>query len=454
MSVITRGFKNAFRNITRTISIVIILGLSTGLALSMLVANQAVSQKIESVQSSVGNTVSVSPAGARGFEGGGEPLTTEQITKLKALTNVTSVDVGLSDRLTTENTNLVSAVDAGSLGRRNSQNSGQSFEAPLSGNPNGGSSSSDSSSGVVRTFTPPVTINGTTNPSQLSSTMGGGANSSTLSLTSGELFAADSAENVALVGKTLAEKNNLSLGSTFTAYDQTITVVGIFDSGNTFSNNQVIVPLKTLQTISNQADAITSATINVDSITNVESVTAAAKTALGTTADVTNDSERAQQSIEPLKNIQTISLYSLIGAVAASSVIILLTMVMIVRERRKEIGVIKAIGASNRKVISQFMVEAVTLTLFGSVIGIVFGVLAGSPITRLLVNNSSSSSAGAGGRMGPGGAGRLLSTIQSNVGFSIVFYGLGAAILIALIGSAITSYFISKVRPAEVMRTE
>ena len=452
MSVISRGFKNAFRNVTRTISIVIILGLSTGLALSMLVANQAVSQKIESVQSSVGNTVSVSPAGARGFEGGGEPLTTEQITKLKALANVTSVDVGLSDRLTTENTNLVSAVDAGSLGQRNSNNSGQSFEAPPSGGPDQGSSSSNSN--VVRTFTPPVTINGTTNPSQLSSTMGGGASSSTLSLTSGELFAADSTENVALVGKTLAEKNSLSLGSSFTAYGQTIKVTGIFDSGNTFSNNQIIVPLKTLQTISSQADTVTSATVNVDSITNVESVTAAAKTALGSAADVTNDSERAQQSIEPLKNIQTISLYSLIGAVAASSVIILLTMVMIVRESRREIGVIKAIGASNRKVISQFMVEAVTLTLFGSVIGIAFGFVAGSPITRLLVNNSSSSPSGAGGRMGTGGAGRLLSTIQSNVGFSIVLYGLGAAILIAIIGSAITSYFISKVRPAEVMRAE
>ena len=68
MSVITRGIRNAFRNLIRTFSIVVILGLSMGLALAMLVAYQAVGQKINSVKSSVGNTVSVSPAGARGFE--------------------------------------------------------------------------------------------------------------------------------------------------------------------------------------------------------------------------------------------------------------------------------------------------------------------------------------------------------------------------------------------------
>ena len=57
---------------------IVILGLSIGLALTMLVANQAVRQKITSVKSSVGNTVSISPAGVRGFEGGGTALTTEQ----------------------------------------------------------------------------------------------------------------------------------------------------------------------------------------------------------------------------------------------------------------------------------------------------------------------------------------------------------------------------------------
>jgi putative ABC transport system permease protein len=115
----------------------------------------------------------------------------------------------------------------------------------------------------------------------------------------------------------------------------------------------------------------------------------------------------------------------------------------------------------------QFVTEAVTFTLSGAVIGIVLGVVAGNPITRLLVNNSTgTTTAGPGGgfgratggiarRSGFGGGFRgSLSSIHASVGWSIILYGLAAAIIIAVVGSAIASFFIAKVRPAEVMRAE
>lgn len=452
MNVVTRGIRNAFRNTIRTVSIVIILGLSIALALAMLIARQAVSDKITSVKSSVGNTVSISPAGVRGFEGGGDALTETQLASVEKLAHVKSVTESLSDRLTTDNTNLKSAVDAGSLGKRFSDNSGQKVEGPTF------VMRDKNSDGTVTTsFTPPVTVLGTTDPSKsLSSSQGGG----TFTLKSGKTFASDSSENIAIVGSSIATKNNLKVGSTFTAYGKTITVTGIFDAGNTFSNNQIIMPLKTVQTLSDQAGAITSATVNVDSINNVESVTTAVKNKLGSKADVTNAAAEAENTIKPLENIQTISLYSLVGSVIAGSVIILLTMIMIVRERRREIGVAKAIGASNATIMVQFMTEAITLTVLGAVIGIALGVVAGNPITKMLVNNSTSGSdtVQQGGRMLSNGPIRGISdsvtNVTANVGWDIIIYGLGAAIIIAVVGSAIASYFIAKVRPAEVMRAD
>jgi len=74
MSVTTRGVKNAFRNTIRSISITAILALTIALALVMLLSLKAVDARIDDVKSSVGNTLTVSPAGARGFQGGGEPL--------------------------------------------------------------------------------------------------------------------------------------------------------------------------------------------------------------------------------------------------------------------------------------------------------------------------------------------------------------------------------------------
>jgi putative ABC transport system permease protein len=464
MNVITRGIRNAFRNQIRTFSIIVIVGLSIGLSLSMLVARQAVSDKITSVKSSVGNTVSVSPAGVQGFEGGGNALTTTETAKLDSLQHVTSVTETLSDRLTTDNTSLQSAVDAGSLGQRFSQNNGTGFsggQAPQmmtggSSTSSGTGTSTDTTgaTGTTRTFTPPVTVVGTTDPT--SSTTG------TITISDGKAFDSSSSENVALIGTSLATKNSLKVGSTFTAYGTTITVVGIYDTGSTFSNNQVLMPLKTLQTLSDQADAITSATVHVDSIDNVSSVTTAAKTALGDAADVTNDSATAETSVAPLENIRTITLYSLFGSVAAGAVIILLTMIMIVRERRREIGVIKAIGASNVNVMTQFASEAVTLTLLGSIVGIVMGIFASNPITKLLVTNSTSSTATQTGMGGPGGQGgrilggigRNVTNVTATVGWDIILYGLGVAVLIAIIGSALASFFIAKIRPAEVMRAE
>ena len=53
----------------------------------------------------------------------------------------------------------------------------------------------------------------------------------------------------ALLGTTLAEKNGLSVGSTFTIEDQTFTVQGLFDAGTAFGNNALYVTLPTAQTL-------------------------------------------------------------------------------------------------------------------------------------------------------------------------------------------------------------
>jgi putative ABC transport system permease protein len=461
MSPISRGIRNAFRNTIRTFSIVIILGISVGLSLSMLVARQAVQDKINTVKSSIGNTIAVSPAGLRGFEGGGEALTADDLAIVSKITNVTSIAETLSDRLTPTNTSLQSAIDAGSLGNRAQSNSGVGFEAPPSGEVPMKTDSSSSTTGmtqITRTFTPPVTIIGVNDAT--STTIYGG---DSVTFTSGEAIDATKDENVAVIGKSIAEKNSLVVGSTFTAYGKDIKVVGIYDTGNTFSNNGVIMPLVTLQRLSDQTGAITSATVTVNSVDNIDGAVTAIKIALSTKADVVSNQASAKTAIEPLESVKTISTYSLFGALGAGAVIILLTMMMIVRERRREIGVMKAIGSSNSKTILQFVSEAVTLTFLGLIVGTFIGIAAAQPITNVLVKNSSSSTASS--QRGPGmGMGRLgsatstalqsVKNVQASVGLSTVAYGIAIAFLIAVIGSAAPAYLISKVRPAEVMRAD
>lgn len=457
MNVFSRGMRNAFRNGVRTLSIVLILGLSIGLALSMLLARQAVDAKIESVKSSIGNTITVSPAGVRGFEGGGDPLTADQIASIKDTANVVSVAGTLSDRLTTDNSSLESAIEAGSIGERFGGGGGSPAPDATTG------SESTETMMPQRSFTPSVTVYGSSDTTTVNAI-------GVVTLSEGEQIDGAGSENVALIGADLAEANDLTVGSTFTAYNTQITVKGIISSdGNRFAGNAVILPLTTLQTLTDQVGAVTSAVVTVDSIDNLDTTVTALQTSLGDAADVVSEQTTAESAVTPLESIKSISVFGLIAAVVAGGVIIVLTMVMIVRERRREIGVMKAIGASDAKITLQFMAEAVTLTILAAVIGIVISILAANPITNALVTNASSSTqtttgmgTGPGGMMGGGRPSEAIASsvtnniqnITASISWDIVLYGVLTALLLAIIGSAVATSFITKVKPAEAIRAE
>jgi putative ABC transport system permease protein len=472
MNVISRGIRNTSRNVIRTFSIVIILGLSVGLALTMLVAHQTVNKKINTVKSTVGNTISISPAGIRGFEGGGSLLTTTELAKVSKLQHVVGVTETLSARLTSSDTSLSSPIQAGSFGRGQATINQQSDSSSSSTSTSGGGGGFGGGSFNPADIVIPVTALGTTNTSTLDLTDGGG----TVTITSGQQIDGSGSGNVAIIGSSLASKNNLKVGSTFTVYGTNVTVEGIFSAGNTFSDAELIMPLATVQKLASESGQVSDATATIDSVDNLTSTTSAITSTLGSSADVVNSQTTAEAAVQPLESIKSISVYSLVGAVIAGSVIILLTMIMIVRERRREIGVIKAIGGSNVSIMLQFAAEAVSLTIIGGVIGLIIGVVGSGPVTNLLVTNSSTSTTTTtsvsgrpgGGGFGGGGAGgggfsrhftnngavNDVKNLHAVVGWDIILYSFAAAILIALIGSLVASWLIARVRPAEVMRIE
>jgi len=454
MNVISRGVRNALRSPVRSGAIVLMLAISIGLVLAMLVARSSVNAKIDEVKATTATKITVNPAGIQGGMGGGSPLTADQVKTISSTAHVIGVVSTLTDQLGSSDTNLTPSFTLGSFGMRQ-----QRFE-----NGGSGSTPNEESNQTRKAPTPRTSVTGTTDPTTIVTSD---------KLTSGAMIDGNSSDNIALIGKTLADKNNLSVGSTFTAYGTTITVKGIFSSDNTFENNGIVMPLATVQTLTQQVGDVSNVVVTADSSQNVTGIVNSLKSSLGSAADITSQENEAQNSIQPLENIASLALTGVIGAAIAGATIILLSMIMIVRERRREIGVIKAIGGTNAKVIIQFMTEALTLTIIGGIVGLGIGVIASRPMTQSLVSsNTDTPTTGitrqVAGANGSGGihafAGNFrqvgsqlatnFKTINSTLTPQIFASSIGVIFLIAIIGSAIPAWSIARVRPAEVLRTE
>ena len=489
MSVLARSVGNAFRNKIRTAAVVAVLAVAIGLALAMLVANQAVGAKVQELNASVGTTLTVNPAGGQGFEGGGEPLTTAEAETAASVANVTAVVGTKALRLQTAtaatadsttgttqqagpgggfgpggqqaavSTNLTAAVDAGTLGNRN------------------GTAGSTGSTGTQPTRTLPITATGI--GAEVDST------GKALDITSGTgLGDYTASEAKALVGTSLAEKNALSVGSTFTIQDKTFTVAGIFDAGTTFGNNAVYVTLPEAQTLAETPDELSTMIVTVNSMENVDSTKAAVQDALGTDkADVTQGQRNLETAVSSLDSVKNISLIAFIAALATAGIIILLIMVMLVRERRREIGVLKAIGARNRTIGLQFVLESLVLVALGSVVGAVIASLASGGIASALISSNTTTTAATttqrggglagampnggvpgggigggfpgGGQGGPfGGASQLLTSVTASVSPGVLAAGIAAVFAVAIIGALVPALLTARIRPIEVLRGE
>ena len=168
-------------------------------------------------------------------------------------------------------------------------------------------------------------------------------------------------------------------------------VIGVMKDKGTvaFQNNddQILIPLKTMQKLIAGVNHVSMMRLKIDNQENIDRAMRDVKTTLRERHDITdqsgsNDDFTVRSSAQAMDMITTITnaLKFFLVAIAAMSLLvggigIMNIMLVSVTERTREIGLRKAVGANNKSIMIQFLMEAATITLSGGAIGVIIGSL-------------------------------------------------------------------------------
>jgi putative ABC transport system permease protein len=205
---------------------------------------------------------------------------------------------------------------------------------------------------------------------------------------------------VAVLGATTASDLGLdasSIGSTIQVGGLPFTVIGILQpkGGSGFQNpdDQVLVPLAAVSKYFVAGDSIRTIGVSVASADQMTEATNAItallrdRHELAATAAADFQVFNQTQLLDAASSISA-TLTLLLGGIASISLVvggigIMNIMLVSVRERTREIGIRKAVGARGRDILAQFLIEALTLSLLGGLIGIVLGLAVSALIGQL-----------------------------------------------------------------------
>ena len=129
-------------------------------------------------------------------------------------------------------------------------------------------------------------------------------------------------------------------------------------------------------------------------------------------------------------------------------------MLCTVREQTKEIGTLKALGASSTAILGQFMLEGILLSLIAGLVGIIIGTVGATSLANLLLPHPTQAGNSTLSSTGVSLTGATLASISVTITPELVLLGLGVAVLLGELGSLYPAWRAARTRPSEAMRYE
>ncbi len=210
------------------------------------------------------------------------------------------------------------------------------------------------------------------------------------------------AQRVVVIGEkardTFFGKNTKVVGEKIKIGQKTFKIVGVIRSGSAlfggFFNNTLFMPINVALHQMEGSPYIREIDISVHNTDlmneTIEQVSALLRDRHNLKANEENDfitssADDALTTVRTITNMLTLMI-SAIGAISlvVGGVGVMNIMLVSVTERTREIGLLKAIGALEKDILTQFLIEAMVMTVIGGVLGIILGVV-GAAIVSMAV---------------------------------------------------------------------
>lgn len=237
--------------------------------------------------------------------------------------------------------------------------------------------------------------------------------------------------NPLLLGSSAAEALNKNVGDTIRIMESAFRVVGIYETGQTLEDNGAVIPLSEAQELLGKSRQVSLFYIQLEDPSLRERITQRVERRF---PDLSLSGTQEFADKQLLGNAIQAYVWGIAGlAIIIGGVGMMNAQLMAVMERTREIGVLRAVGWSSRRVMAMILGESLLTGFLGGVIGVALGWLALA---------SFSNAAG------------FFGASTANITPQVLEQAFGTVLVLGLVGGLYPAWRASRLQPVEALRYE
>lgn len=241
-----------------------------------------------------------------------------------------------------------------------------------------------------------------------------------------------SSNNEVIIGKTAAQEMNKTVGDNISISNSTFKITGIYETGNFMDDRGIVMSLEGLQSLTNKTGEVSLIIVKADNGTDAASLATKIQNNYPnelTTSTSLSGMDRMNNGLDVINSGSwAVSLL----AMFVGGIIVIITMLKAVSERTREIGVLRAVGWTQKRIIAMIMGESIVLSFIAIFVGLVIGI---GTVELLSMTN-------------------ILRGIMPAFSIYLLFKGIGVALLLGILGGIYPAYRASRLSPTEALRYE